>query len=305
MNFPRCATWVMLGLVFLGGKPLWAQVAPVTKLVGVDGHRLNVRMAGDLRPGIPTVVFESGVGSLLQGWSRVQSEVSEVTRTVAYERAGIGASEPGTEPPTIKRTVTELHTLLKTLGAAPPYILVGHSYGGAITNMFAATFPGEVVGLVHVDPTDFMQNEADILTLIEKAGVKNPNEYLARSSIIPAAPPAGVSNAMFAELREVARAQQGGFGEFRSAGTAPDVPLVILLAAKRVPVPPAAAAAFPGDFARYRDAMLQQRIDHFGQLASHASNGTLVVTSRSGHLIHSTEPELVVWAIRRVLSLAK
>src|SRR5688572_9674027 len=140
MNFPRCATWVMLGLVFLGGKPLLAQVAPVTRLIDVGGHQLNVRVAGDVRPGIPTVVFESGVGSLLQGWYRVQSEVSEVTRTVAYDRAGIGASKPGTDPPTIKRTVAELHTLLKTLGAAPPYILVGHSSGGAITNMFAATY---------------------------------------------------------------------------------------------------------------------------------------------------------------------
>jgi hypothetical protein len=50
--------------------------------------------------------------------------------------------------------------------------------------------------------------------------------------------------------------------------------------------------------------MLEQRIEHFGQLTSRASKGTLVVTSKSGHAIHATEPDLVVWGIRRVLALA-
>ena len=47
---------------------------------------------------------------------------------------------------------------------------------------------------------------------------------------------------------------------------------------------------------------LEQRLDHFGALVERASNGTLVVTSMSGHFIHASEPELAAWAIRRVLS---
>jgi hypothetical protein len=42
-------------------------------------------------------------------------------------------------------------------------------------------------------------------------------------------------------------------------------------------------------------------MDHFRSLAAGASSGTLVFTSKSGHFIHATEPELAVWAIRRVI----
>ena len=51
--------------------------------------------------------------------------------------------------------------------------------------------------------------------------------------------------------------------------------------------------------------MLDQRIDHFGRLVRRGGKGTLIVTTKSGHFIHGSEPELVVWAIRRVLTMAK
>ena len=69
---------------------------------------------------------------------------------------------------------------------------------------------------------------------------------------------------------------------------------------KPQPLPP--TAIFPGDHDRFFQANLEQRLDHFSKLAQRASKGTLVHTSKSGHFIHATEPELVVWAIERVLS---
>jgi pimeloyl-ACP methyl ester carboxylesterase len=294
----------LLSLSFLTFASLPAQ-APQTTLVDVGGHKLNVRVSGTARPGAPTVVFESGLGALLGNWNRVQTEVAESTRTVAYERAGIGKSEPRSDAPTVQRIVAELHTLLGKLDVAAPYVLVGHSYGSVITNMFAATYPTEVAGLVHVDPTDFTQTEADVLALAEKAGVKNAREMLARSAEMSSAAAATLPGGMLAEAREVARAQVGGYAEFRAAGDAPDVPLMILLAGRRDPVPAAASAAFPGDLARYREATLEQRIEHFGRLTARASQGTLLVTTKSGHTIHASEPDLVVWGIQRVLSLAK
>ena len=76
--------------------------------------------------------------------------------------------------------------------------------------------------------------------------------------------------------------------------------MVFLVAGKPQPLPP--TAAFPGDYDRFFQANLEQRLDHFSKLAQRASKGTLVHTSKSGHFLHSTEPELVVWAIQRVLS---
>ena len=169
--------------------------------------------------------------------------------------------------------------------------------GGPIIHSFAATYPKEIAGLVYVDPSDFTQTEADILALWEKAGAKDGREGLRKmQEQIMASAPAGVK----AEFRELDRMERGGFVELRAAGDPPDVPVVFLVAGKPQPLPP--TATFPGDYDRYFQANLEQRLDHFSKLAQRASKGTLVHTSKSGHFIHSTEPELVVWAIQRVLS---
>jgi hypothetical protein len=173
-------------------------------------------------------------------------------------------------------------------------VLVSHSYGGPIIHAFAATYPKEIAGLVHVDPTDFMQTEADLAALWEKSGAKDGREGLRKlQDQMSTSAPAGVQ----AEAREMMRMERGGFAEFRAAGEPPDVPVVILVAGKKPAMP-----GFPGDFDRYFQAQLEQRLDHFSKVAQRASKGTLVHTSKSGHFIQASEPDLVEWAIQRVLS---
>jgi pimeloyl-ACP methyl ester carboxylesterase len=298
-----CARGLLLtafGLFVLGGSAA-AQTAAPNTLVEVDGHKLNVRLSGTARPGVPTVVFESGLGwSPIDTWFSVRSAIAATTRTVAYERGGIGASEPGPEPRSIKQIVAELRALLAKLEVPPPYVLVGHSWGGPIIHSFAATYPREIAGLVYVDPSDFTQTEADILAVWEKAGAKDGRHRLRElQEQMTTSAPAGVK----AEFRELDRMERGGFAELRAAGDPPDVPVVFLVAGKPQPLPP--TATFPGDYDRFFQANLEQRLDHFSKLAQRASKGTLVHTSKSGHIIHATEPELVVWAIQRVLSSAR
>lgn len=294
----RALLFAAFGLFALGVSTAAQTAAPKT-LVEVDGHKLNVRLSGTVKPGVPTVVFESGLGSPIDAWFSVPADIAAMTKTVAYERAGIGASEPGPEPRSIKQIVAELHALLAKLDVPPPYVLVGHSWGGPIIHSFAATYPKEIAGLVYEDPSDFTQTEADIIALWEKAGAKDGREGLRKmQEQIMAAAPAGVK----AEFHEIDRLERGGFAELRDAGEPPDVPVVFLVAGKPQPLPP--TATFPGDYDRYAQANLEQRLDHFSKLSQRASKGTLVHTSKSGHFVHSTEPELVVWAIERVLSSA-
>ena len=293
----RALLLAAFGLFALGGSALAQTAAAPKTLVDVGGHKLNVRVSGTANPGVPTVVFESGLGSPIDAWFSVPSAIATITRVVAYERAGIGASEPGPEPRSIKQIVTELHALLARLEVPPPYVLVGHSWGGPIIHSFAATYPKEIAGLVYEDPSDFTQTEADILALWELAGAKDGREGLRKmQEQIMAAAPAGLK----AEYREIDRLERGGFAELRAAGDPPDVPMVFLIAGKPQPLPP--AATFPGDYDRYSRANLEQRLDHFSKLSQRASKGTLVHSSKSGHFMHSTEPELLVWAIQRVLA---
>src|SRR5262249_52481382 len=69
----------------------------------------------------------------------------------SYDRAGMGWSELGPHPRTMHQVVYELHTLLERAGVRPPYVFVGHSYGGWLVRLYASTYPDDVVGLVLVE----------------------------------------------------------------------------------------------------------------------------------------------------------
>lgn len=221
------------------------------------------------------------------------------TKTVAYERAGIGASDPSSERRTVKQFAIELRALLAVLKVPPPYVLVGHSYGGPIIHTYAAMFPKEVAGLVYVDPTDFMQTLADMQAVWASAGVKNGHDAEAEmfKQML-----AGAPTGIVAEHREFERVERAGFVEFREAGDPPDVPLSALIASQTETLPP--SVVFPGNFEKYFKTMIDQRIDHFARLTRRSTNGHLVLTSKSSHFIHGSEPDLVAAEVRSVLAVA-
>ena len=121
----------------------------VPVLIDVGGHRLEARLAGQ---GKPTVVFESGFIAGLKVMTPLQDDIANHTSTVAYSRAGLGASEPGPEPRTASQISQELRIVLDKLGIREPVIIVGHSAGGMFERVFANRFPDRVAGLVLVDP---------------------------------------------------------------------------------------------------------------------------------------------------------
>jgi pimeloyl-ACP methyl ester carboxylesterase len=122
---------------------------PPGRLVDVGSHRLHLFELGH---GSPTILFEAGLMSTVLSWSDLQRELSHSFRTVSYDRAGLGWSDLGPMPRSADCIVDELHTLLERAAIPPPYILVGHSFGGLTMPLFAARYPEEVAGMVLVDP---------------------------------------------------------------------------------------------------------------------------------------------------------
>ena len=114
----------------------------------VGGHSLYLECAGS---GSPTVVLEAGFGGASQDWANVAPALGLTTRTCAYDRAGLGASDPipGVHDPCDE--VKDLERLLRRAHIPPPYVLVGHSYGGLLVRLFAHAHPGETGGVVLVD----------------------------------------------------------------------------------------------------------------------------------------------------------
>ena len=102
--------------------------------------------------GGPAVLFEAGIAATNLNWHHIQEKVSSFTATASYDRSGLGWSSPCRSPRTPGNISTELHTMLEMAGIKPPYILVGHSFGGLVMRRYAATYPEDVAGVVLVDP---------------------------------------------------------------------------------------------------------------------------------------------------------
>ncbi len=118
-------------------------------MVDVGGFRMHLVCEGE---GSPAVILEAGSADLWTTWYRVQPELARTTRVCSYDRAGIGYSDPGPLPRRRRRMVEELRTLLARAGVLPPYVVVGHSFGGPNMRLYTALHPEEVVGLVLVEP---------------------------------------------------------------------------------------------------------------------------------------------------------
>jgi pimeloyl-ACP methyl ester carboxylesterase len=142
---------VLLGALYqtLGTRRDAKVYLPPGRLVDIGTHRLHLFESGTSGP---TILLEAGLMSTVLSWSELQSELAKSFRVVSYDRAGLGWSDLGPMPRTADRIVAELHTLLQKAAARPPYILVGHSFGGLTMPLFAARFPNDVAGMVLVDP---------------------------------------------------------------------------------------------------------------------------------------------------------
>jgi pimeloyl-ACP methyl ester carboxylesterase len=121
--------------------------APSGRFVDVGGHRLYLECAGS---GSPTVILQAGLGEASASWARIAPEVAASTTVCAYDRAGHGRSDEAGPQDGIA-LAADLHTLLQHASVTGPYVLVGHSSGGAYVRVFADRYAGEVAGMVLLD----------------------------------------------------------------------------------------------------------------------------------------------------------
>jgi pimeloyl-ACP methyl ester carboxylesterase len=121
---------------------------PPGQMIDLGSHQLHLYRTGKSGP---AVVLEAGLMSTILSWGGLQQRLSETFQVVSYDRAGLGWSEMGPMPRTADRMVDELRSALEKAGIPPPYILVGHSFGGLLHQLFASRFPEEVAGMVLID----------------------------------------------------------------------------------------------------------------------------------------------------------
>ena len=270
------------------------------------------------------MVFDAGLGDSTKSWALVQPEISRHTRACSYDRAGLGFSDPAKVPGTSANAASDLMRLLRSADIAPPYLLVGHSYGGMNVKLFAATHPSIVAGLVLVDPShedlagalfaldpdsraqnrkyldglkrclvaDAGQLDSDpelSALCVDQAGPRY-SERISSADRTHAAKPSQVA----AWISEMTNVWTDSADQVRKARRSlGNMPLIVLT---REPSRPA-----PDETVELRDRKNQLIARHHDQAAALSSRGRRIVVEDSGHYIQLDQPAAVIEAILEVL----
>jgi pimeloyl-ACP methyl ester carboxylesterase len=279
------------------------------RLIDIGGYRLKLNCTGR---GSPTVILEAGLGDGLIEWHSVQLGIARFSRVCSYDRAGVGGSDAGPMPRTSAQIAKELHTLLQDADEAPPYLLVGHSYGGYTVRVFNGDYPDQVVGVVLVDATQEDQYEL-LPTAWSRIYASQLKRYKGQSLWAPVFIGLGVARMIHrARLGEnshlilqskylQARASelesiQTSAEQARAAGNISDKPLVVLTAGKNSDETLSNGLSKQdfADFHRIWVDELQMR------LARLSKGGKRILVPDSGHDIPSERPDTIVNAVRDI-----
>jgi pimeloyl-ACP methyl ester carboxylesterase len=212
----------------------------------IQGHDMDIACPGK---GRQPVILEHGIGYGVDSasWRTVMSAIATFAFVCRYDRPFTGRSEAAANGRSLATIASETRALLKAAKIPPPYILVGHSFGGITTRYYAAAYPGEVAGIVLVDGTH--QRFLGEFTLA--------SERLSEPKVI---------------------------ADAKRLGSLGDRPLAVL------------TRGFSAG-ARWQQAQKD--------LAKLSTNAKQVVATRSGHFIQTSQPDLVVSWVKRVLASAR
>jgi len=217
---------------------------PYGERVEIDGRQLWIHQSGS---GTPAVVFVPGAGSIGMDFLLVHQRVAEFTTVISYDRAGTGWSDVIQLPRTADQVTDELRALLQQTGIPAPYVLVGHSLGGAYVQRYAQRFPAEVAALLLLDPAheDWDEYMPDALKFANQPTDAEfpdlPAGFLQQYRVPFSAMFAGFPDSVREQLIDQHLSPAGlpigfregsnalaVFDELRAGGARPDVPEIVL-----------------------------------------------------------------------------
>lgn len=98
-----------------------------------------------------TVILDAGLSCCSLDWYYIQPQLSKFARVLSFDRPGYGWSSAVNERYTSEDVVNDLSLILEQSQIKPPYVLVGHSFGGLNMRLFASKYPEKVAALILID----------------------------------------------------------------------------------------------------------------------------------------------------------
>lgn len=239
----------------------------------VAGETVEYVMAGSGGPG---VVLVNGAGGPVDAWFKIFAALASERCTFAHNRPGIGASSKPVRAQTLDEMVEALRDVLEAVGVPQPYVLVGHSFGGLIVNLFARLYPEEVAAVVLLEAT----SPEDLRVLPQHENALQRALKALGERLMPAHP--------LAETRHIAQS----LAELEAASPFPPIPLYVVTGEQH-PMRWATPAAQREARARHQKALLKL-----------SPLGKQVMAKRSGHFPQFSEPELVRSVISEAAKMA-
>jgi pimeloyl-ACP methyl ester carboxylesterase len=310
IRIPRITSLAVLASLALGVHGLGAQgTAATTHTINVAGVSTRYRAAAlDTRvPGTPLVVFQSGSGSPLEAWDLVIKDLGD-TPVLAYDRPGIGGSSFDGHPPTPQRVNAHLRALLDALKLPPPYILVGHSWGGPLILEYAAEYPGEIAALVYVDASILVPTTTDTRRILRDLGATDEEVAAYEQK------EAGFIEMAVEAMRQAPpglRAEVHVMNEYRKRqATEPSPPLAsvptsVILAGRVDPrrSPPPGILPASITWQAFFDANRTFNQSQFSERLDRNAGSSVLVSQDASHNVQRDTPEIVIQEILRVVAL--
>ena len=267
--------------------------------------------------GRPTVVFVAGAQDRAETWSTTQDPseqavlpaIAQTNRVCAYDRPGTilatgdgpadflpSRSDPVDQPTTLQDHVDDLHALLKASGEGKrPYVVVGHSMGGAVSRLYASQYPEEVSGLVLVDPTP---HEAANLITEEEWALWKP---------LLGGPPSEEALELYPALE-----WSDNDRNLEQASAAEELkPMPFIAFQSDVPfdfAPFVEDGTLPmtlEEAEQFRILLYNAWHDTIGEWVSQVPGARFIDDPQSTHYIHQVQPQLVIDSVREVVEAAR
>lgn len=277
------------------------------RMVEVSGRHMHLYCSGAWYG--PVVILDAGLGGFALEWVYVQQALATTVRVCSYDRAGYGWSEAGAAPRLSSQLAEELLELLENSGVEPPYVLVGHSFGGYVVRYFTGLVPYQVAGMVLVEsshpeqierlPDVHIRREHQIPTLYRPV-VTRVNQRVMRQLLEKYPEHMHGTVAMLMSSRRALHASRQESAVFALSAAEvtqiplpQDMPLVVVSRGLQE------WESTPLGTAREHSWRKMQ-----AELVNLTRRSRQIIANYSGHQVHLDQPEVVVAAVCRVLAMA-